>query len=143
MLSNLSTYFRLTQTRNTGFLPLPAPRENRTRANGSNNFRRHRLYTDHTVYEKTRNLRTNACLSMGNTFSYLVGPPSRLGGRPPFEPSLSKGVFPLRIATNGPNGIISLTQTFIRMFLEYKTNKTRIGEQSYILCDPGWYVQRT
>ena len=35
MLSNLSTQFRPTQTRNSGFLPLPAPRADRTRADGS------------------------------------------------------------------------------------------------------------
>ena len=42
-------------------------------------------------------------------------PLSRLVGRPPFEPSLSKGVLPLIIAANDPNGAISLMQTFNRI----------------------------
>ena len=41
-----------------------------------------------------------------------MGPISRLVGRPPFEPSLSKGVLPLILVANGSNGTISLTQTF-------------------------------
>ena len=44
-----------------------------------------------------------------------MGQLSRLVGKPPFEPSLSKGVLPLIIAANGPNGAISLTQKFNRI----------------------------
>ena len=43
-----------------------------------------------------------------------MGPLSRLVGRPRFEPSLSKGVLPLILVANGPNGTVSLTQTINR-----------------------------
>ena len=67
MLSNFSTQFRPTQTRNTGFLPLSAPRADRTRADDSEQISPPPI-THHTVYEKTRNIQRNPCLSMGNTF---------------------------------------------------------------------------
>ena len=44
-----------------------------------------------------------------------MGPLSRLVGRPPFEPSLSKGALPLILVANGSNDTISLTQTFNRI----------------------------
>ena len=65
----------------------------------------------HTVYEKTPNLQqSHVC--QWEAQPYLVGPLSRLVGKPPFEPSLSMNVLPLTKAANGPNSAISLTQTF-------------------------------
>ena len=114
MLPNLSTQFRPTQIRNTGFLPLPAPRADYTRADDSEQISPPTI-THHTVvYENTRNLQRNHVYQRG-THSYRAGPLSRLVGRPPFEPSLSKGVLPLAIDANSPNGAISLTQTFNRI----------------------------
>ena len=67
--------------------------------------------THHTVYETTRNFQQIHVCQWG-AHSYLVGPLSRLVGRSHFKPTLSKGVLRLIIAANGPNGAISLTQTF-------------------------------
>ena len=112
ILFNFGTQFRPIQTRDTVFLPLPAPRVDRTRADDSEQISPPPI-TRHTVYEKTRNLKRNHFCQWG-IHSYQVGPLSRLVRRPPFEPSLPKGVLPLIIAANGPNGAISLTQTFNR-----------------------------
>ena len=69
---------------------------------------------------------------------YLVGPLSRLVGKPPFEPSLIKNVLPLTTAAYGPNSAILLTQTFNRTLffacsgrdLGFKKKKTGIGRRS-------------
>ena len=128
MLSNLSTQFRLTQTRNTGLLSLLTPRADRARADDSKQILPP-LITHHTVYKKTRNLQRNH-VCQWETYSYLVNPLSRLVGRPPFEPSLSKVVLPLIVAANG-NGAISLTQTFNRILF-------------YIICSVRYFgVQKT
>ena len=68
----------------------------------------------HTVYEKTPNLHQSRICQWGAQ-PYLVGPLSRLVGKPPFSPWLSKNVLPLKKAANGPNSAISLTQTFDRI----------------------------
>ena len=69
----------------------------------------------HTVYEKTRSLQQNH-VCQWRAQSYLVGPLSRLVGKPRSEPSLSKNVLPsLTTAAYGPNGAILLTQTFNRI----------------------------
>ena len=65
----------------------------------------------HTAYEKTPNLDQSHICQWG-TPPYLVGPLSRLVGKPSFSPWLSKNVLPLKKAANGPNSAISLTQTF-------------------------------
>ena len=66
-----------------------------------------------------------------------MGPLSRIVGKPPFDPSLSKNVLPLTIAAYGPNSVISLTQTFNRILFYFvtveilgykKSKKTGIGE---------------
>ena len=87
----------------------------------------------HTVYKNTRNLQQNHVCQWGAQL-YLVGLLSRLVGKPPFEPSPSKNVLPLTTAAYGPNGAMSLTQTFDRIlfnvcngrYLGYKKIKTGI-----------------
>ena len=101
MLSNLSTQFRPAQTRNTEYLPLPAPRADRTRADDSEQILPPPI-AHHTVYENIRNLQRNPCLSVGNTFVPVVGPLSRLVDRPHFELLLSKGVLELQMAQMAP-----------------------------------------
>ena len=74
----------------------------------------------HTVYEKTPNLHQSH-IRLWGAQPYLVGPLSRLVGKPPFSPWLSKNVLPLKKAANDPNSVISLTQTFDRiLFCVYK-----------------------
>ena len=109
-LTNLSTQFRPTQTRNTpaGFLlsllPLPAPKAN-TGPHSSRRFRENLAaadYTPHSVRKNTKPSANHVC--QWRIHSYPASPLSRLVGLPPFEPSLSKGVLPSIIAANGPNG---------------------------------------
>ena len=69
-------------------------------------------YTPHSVRKDTK-LSAKPCRSMVKIF-VRVGPLSRFVGRPPFELSLSNSVLPLITDANGPNGAISLTQTFNR-----------------------------
>ena len=68
----------------------------------------------HTVYEKIPNLHQSH-MCQWETQPYLVGPLSRLVGKPPFSPWLSRNILPLKKAANGPNSAISLTQTFDRI----------------------------
>ena len=68
----------------------------------------------HTVYERTPNLQQNHVCQWGAQ-PYLVCPLSRLVGKPPFSPWLSKNVLPSTKAANGPNSATSLTQTFDRI----------------------------
>ena len=75
----------------------------------------------HTVYEKTRNLLQTHVCQWGAQLLYLEGPLSRLVGKSTFEPSLSKNVLPLTTAAYGPNGAISLTQTFSRLYFMFVT----------------------
>ena len=69
MLSNLSTQFKPTQTRNTGLLPLPAPRADCTRAGAR--FRAHLAAGDYTPHSVRKHTKSSAkpCLSMGDTFA--------------------------------------------------------------------------
>ena len=92
----------------------------------------------HTVYEKTRSLQQNH-VCQWRAQSYLVGPLSRLVGKPRFEPSLSKNVLPLTTAAYGPNGAISLTQTFNRI-LFYVYNGRYFGVQKAKNRDRGRIV---
>ena len=68
----------------------------------------------HTVYEKTPNLYQSHICQWGAQL-YVMGPLSRLVGKPPFSLWLSKNVLPSKKAANGPNSAISLTQTFDRI----------------------------
>ena len=79
----------------------------------------------HTVYEKAPNLQQSQLCQWGAQ-PYLVGPLSRLVGKPPFSPWVSKNVVPLTKAANGPNSAISLTQTFDRI-LFYVCNSLYFG----------------
>ena len=134
--SNLSTQLRRTQGLNTESLKVPATVTDPRQSLDSEQISPATI-AHHTVYEKTRNLQQNH-LCQWEAQSYLVGPLSRLVGKPPFEPSLSKNVTPSTTAAYGPNGAISLTQTFNRILfyacngrdLGYKKQKTGIGEES-------------
>ena len=113
--SNLNIQLRKTQTRNTESLPVPAtvvvadPRQSHDSEQISPATIAH-----HTVYESIQKLQqNNVCQRRAHL--YLVGPLSRLVGRPHFEPRLSKGVSPLITAANVPYGAISLAQTFNRI----------------------------
>ena len=140
MLSNLSTQTRPTQTRNTGFLTLPAPRVDRTRADDSEQISPPPI-THHTRKHCTKRHETfseTMSLSMRNI---LVpgGSANSPCGQPPFEPSLLKCVLPWIIAANGPNGSISLTQTFNRI-LFYVCNGRYFGVQKAKNGDRGTIV---
>ena len=113
--SNLSTQLRRAQTLtwNTESLPVPATEADPRQSHDSEQISPATI-AHHTVYEKTRNLQqSHVCQCVQQ--SYLVGPLSRLVGKPPFEPSLSKNVLPLTPAECDPNGAILLTQTWNRI----------------------------
>ena len=57
-----------------------------------------------------------------------MGPLSRLVGKPPLSPWLSKNVLPLTKAGNDPNSAISLTEIFGRI-LFYVCNSLCFGVQ--------------
>ena len=92
----------------------------------------------HTVYENTPNLHQSHICQWGAQ-RYLVGPLSRLVGKPPFSPWLSKKVLPLKKAANGPNSAISLTQTVDRVLfcvynsLYFGVQKARNGDRGTIV----------
>ena len=71
----------------------------------------------HTVYEKTPNLHQSHICQWGAQ-PYLVGPLSRLVGKPPLSPWLSENVLPLTQARNDPNSAISLTEIFGRILFD-------------------------
>ena len=71
----------------------------------------------HTVYEKTPNLHQSHICQWGAQ-PYLVGPLSRLVGKPPPSPWLSKNVLSLTRAGNDPNSAISLTEIFDRILFD-------------------------
>ena len=92
----------------------------------------------HTVYEKTPNLHQSHICQWGAQ-PYLVGPLSRLVGKPLFSPWLSKNVLPLIKAANGPDSAISLTQTFDRILfcvcnsLYFGVQKAKNGDRGTIV----------
>ena len=92
----------------------------------------------HTLCEKIRNLQQTHVSQWGAKL-YLVGPLSRFIGKYPFEPSLSKNVLLLTTVTYGPNGAISLTQTFNRI-LFYVCNGRYFGVQKAKNGDRGRIV---
>ena len=69
----------------------------------------------HTVYEKTPNLHQSH-ICQWEAQSYLVGPLSRLVGKPPLSPWVSADVLPLTQVVNNTNGAIPLTEIFDRVF---------------------------
>ena len=92
----------------------------------------------HTVYEKIPNLHQSHMCQRG-AHPYLVGPLSRLVGKPPFSPWLSRNILPLKRAANGPNSAISLTQTFDRISfcvynsLYFGVQKAKNGDRGIIV----------
>ena len=92
----------------------------------------------HTVYEKTPNLHQSHICQWGAQ-PYLVGPLSRLVGKPPLSPWVSADFLPLTQVVNNTNSAIPLTEIFDRVFSDVcnslgfevqKQKKTGIGEQS-------------
>ena len=69
----------------------------------------------HTVYEKTPNLRQSHICQWGAQ-PYLVGPLSRLVGKPPLSPWVSADFLPLTQVVNNTNSAIPLTEIFDRVF---------------------------
>ena len=92
----------------------------------------------HTVYEKAPNLHQSHMCQWGAQ-PYLVGPLSRLVGKPPFSPWLSRNILPFKKAANGPNSAISLTQTFDRILfcvhnnLYFGVQKEKNGDRGTIV----------
>ena len=92
----------------------------------------------HTAYEKIPNLHQSHMCQLGAQ-PYLVGPLSRLVGKPPFSPWLSRNILPLKKAANDPTSAISLTQTFDRIsFCVY--NSLYFGVQQAKNWDRGTIV---
>ena len=69
----------------------------------------------HTVYEKTPNLHQSHICQWGAQ-PYLVGPLSRLVGKPPLSPWVSADFLPLTQVVNNTNSAIPLTEIFDRVF---------------------------
>ena len=69
----------------------------------------------HTVYEKTPNLHQSHICQWGAQ-PYLVGPLSRLVGKPPLSPWVSADFLPLTQVVNNTNSTIPLTEIFDRVF---------------------------
>ena len=69
----------------------------------------------HTVYEKTPNLHQSHICQWGAQ-PYLVGPLSRLVGKPPISPWVSADFLPLTQVVNNTNSAIPLTEIFDRVF---------------------------
>ena len=81
----------------------------------------------HTVYEKTPNLHQSH-ICQWEAQPYLMDPLSRLMGKPPLSPWLSKNILPSTKAGNDPNSAISLTAIFNRVLL-YVCNSLCFGVQ--------------
>ena len=124
--SNLSTQLRRTQGLNTESLTMPATVADPNRSLDSEHISPATI-AHHTVYEKIPNLHQSHMCQWGAQ-PYLVGPLSRLVGKPPFSPRLPRNILPLKRAANGPNSAISLTQTFDRISL-YVYNSLYFGVQ--------------
>ena len=92
----------------------------------------------HTVYEKTPNLHQSHICQWGAQ-PYLVGPLSRLVGKPPLSPWLSKNVFPLTKGGNDPNSAISLKEIFDRILFDvcnglgFGVQKAKNGDRGTIV----------
>ena len=82
----------------------------------------------HTVYEKTPNLHQSHICQWGAQ-PYLVGPLSRLVGKPPLSPWVSADFLPLTQVVNNTNSAIPLTEIFDRVF-------------SYVCNSLGFEVQK-
>ena len=98
--SNLSTQLRRTQGLNTEFLTMPAAVADLKRSLDSEQISPETI-AHHTVYENTPNLHQSHICQWGAQPN-LVDPLSRLVGKPPLSPWLSKNVLPLTKAANDP-----------------------------------------
>ena len=67
------------------------------------------------LYEKTPNLHQSHICQWGAQ-PYLVGPISRLVGKPHLSPWVSANVLPLTLVVNNTNSAIPLTEIFDRVF---------------------------
>ena len=111
---NLSTQLRRTQSSNTESLTMPATVADPNRSLDSEQISPATI-AHHTVYEKTPNLHQSHICQWGAQ-PYLVGPLSRLVGKPPHSPWVSTNVLPLPQVGNNTNSAISLTEIFDRVF---------------------------
>ena len=112
--SNLSTQLRRPQGLNTGSLTMPATVADPNRSLDSEQISPATI-AHHTVYEKTPNLHQSHICQWGAQ-SYLVGPLSRLVGKPPLSPWVSTNVLPLTQVGNNTNSGILLTEIFDRVY---------------------------
>ena len=112
--SNLSTQLRRTQSLNTESLTMPATVADPNRSLDSEQISPATI-AHHTVYEKTPNLHQSHICQWGAQ-PYLVGPLSRLVGKPSHSPWVSTNVLPLPQVGNNTNSAISLTEIFDRVF---------------------------
>ena len=135
--SNLSTQLSRTQGLNTESLTVPAAVADPKRSLDSEQISP-ATFAHHTVYENTPNLHQSHVCQWGAQ-PYLVGPLSRLVGKPPFSPWLSKNVLPLTKAANDPNSAILLTEIFDRI-LFYVCNSLYFGVQKEKNGDRGTIV---
>ena len=133
----MSTQLRRTQGLNTESLTVPETVADPRQSLDSEQISPATI-AHHTVYEKTRNLQPHH-ICQWEAQPYLVGPLSRLVGKPFFEPSLTKNVLPLKTAAYGPNNAISLTQTFKRI-LFFSCNGRDFGVQKAENGDRGRIV---
>ena len=92
----------------------------------------------HTVYEKTPNLHQSH-ICQWEAQPYLVGPLSRLVGKSPLSPWLSKNVLPLTKDGNDPNSAISLKEIFDRISFDVR-NSLCFGVQKAKNGDRGTIV---
>ena len=92
----------------------------------------------HTVYEKTPNLHQSHICQWGAQ-PYLVGPLSRLVGKPPLSPWVSADFLPLTQVVNNTNSAIPLTEIFDRVFsdvcnsLGFEVQKQKNGDRGTIV----------
>ena len=135
--SNLSTQLRRTQGLNTESLTMPATVADPNRSLDSEQISPATI--GHcTVYETTPNLHQSHICQWGAQ-PYLVGPLSRLVGKPPLSPWVSTNVLPLTQVGNNTNSAISLTEIFDRVFsdvcnsLGYEVQKQKNGDRGTIV----------
>ena len=92
----------------------------------------------HTVYEKTPNLHQSHICQWGAQ-PYLVGPLSRLVGKPPLSPWVSAYFLPLTQVVHNTNSAIPLTEIFDRVFsdvcnsLGFEVQKQKNGDRGTIV----------
>ena len=134
--SNLSTQLRRTQGLNTESLKMPATVADPNRSLNSEQISPATI-AHHTVSEKIRNLHQSHMCQWGAQ-PYLVGPLSRLVGKPPFRHGC-QGIFclwkELQMDQTAPFHRRRHSTAFHFVFitvctLGYKKQKTGIGEQS-------------